>query len=80
MNGDHADAVLLLARTLHPNADHATLTGIDATGADLAVTTKSQELSARLPFPQPMETAADLHTVFRELVVSARGVADTASS
>ena len=69
MNADHADALLLYATTLagkNPGAWRAS--GIDPEGLDLSC----GDDTARVLFPQPVETPHDLRMTLKDLAARAR--------
>jgi putative heme iron utilization protein len=70
MNADHADALALYARTIAGKPDGVwTATGIDPDGMDLAW----GDLTARIPFAEPVLTPGDLR---KALVVMANAARD----
>ena len=72
MNADHADALDLYARTTagKPAGDWIA-TGIDTEGMDLAC----GDLTARIPFPEPVTTPGGLRQALVRLAEAARGTA-----
>jgi hypothetical protein len=72
MNGDHAEAVRLYARVmLGRSGDGWTLSGIDPDGCDL----RRGATFARLDFPTPVATLADLRQALVDLAARARAAA-----
>lgn len=71
MNGDHADALRLIATRMLAGADGAwRLTGVDPDGCDLAL--GGQTL--RLAFPAPVTTVAGIRSALVEISQSARKI------
>ena len=69
MNTDHADALALYGRVLAGQPAGAWLaTGLDPEGMDLAC----EDLTARLPFPEPITSPGDLRKVLAALATRAR--------
>ncbi len=72
MNADHSDALDLYARALAGKPGGAWIaTGIDSEGMDLAC----GDLTARIPFPEPVATPGALRQALLQLAVTARGQA-----
>lgn len=72
MNADHADALSLYAQVIAGKPAGAwTVTGLDPDGMDLAW----EDLTARIPFPEPVTTAHDLRKVLVKLANAARASA-----
>ncbi len=73
MNGDHAQALLLLARVLgHVDAEAATMTAVDRLGFRLRVRTGERLHGLRLTFPREVRSAETARTVLIEMVRAAR--------
>jgi putative heme iron utilization protein len=71
MNSDHADAVRLYATRLAGEADGAwRASGLDPEGIDLAL----KDRAARVVFPRPAQTGADLRAILAELAAQARAL------
>ncbi len=69
MNADHADALALYAHVLAGKPEGAWIaTGLDPDGMDLAC----GDLTARIPFPEPITTPGDLRKVLVALAARAR--------
>jgi putative heme iron utilization protein len=69
LNGDHADAVLRMARTLagHTDATDAVCLRVDRYGLDLGVTTPRGRTPARVGFELPLTAPDDLEPATIEL-------------
>lgn len=78
MNDDHAEANLLYAQRLAalPDATGSTMTGIDRYGVTLRVTTPTAARLARIPFPEPLASAADARPAVIALLDRARSTGD----
>jgi putative heme iron utilization protein len=74
MNNDHAEAVLLYAKTFGglPQATAANMTGIDETGMDLDVTCENKSARVRIAFDQPLQSAGDTRRVLVDMAATAR--------
>ena len=74
MNNDHADAVLLYAKTFGglPQASAAIMTGIDETGMDLHVTCDDKSTRVRIAFDQPLRSTGDARRVLVDMAMTAR--------
>ncbi len=74
LNEDHADSVLLWARTLGGYADalEATCEAIDRYGVDLRVQTPRGQAPIRVGFAEPAESPADLRSATVALARAAR--------
>jgi putative heme iron utilization protein len=69
MNNDHAESVRLYATHFAGEKDGAwRATGLDPEGIDLAL----GDLTARVAFPRPARTAAELRAVLAEMAATAR--------
>jgi putative heme iron utilization protein len=75
LNADHADALLDIARALGgaPDATQARCTGLDRLGMELSVLTGAGSALCRVPFPEPLTSAAQLRAATVELTRRARG-------
>ncbi len=74
MNADHADAMLLLARTQAGlEATEATMTGVDRLGFSLRLTTGDGMKGARINFLREVTDAEGARTVLVEMVRQAQG-------
>ncbi|WP_421657584.1 DUF2470 domain-containing protein [Leptothermofonsia sp. ETS-13] len=76
MNDDHADAVLLYAKTF-ANAGEATaakMLSIDALGMDLLTQVNGTETSVRIEFDHPLQGAEDAHHTLIDMVKLARQI------
>ena len=80
LNEDHADSVLLWARTIGGYADAAiaTVEAIDRYGVDLRVTTPRGEAPARVGFAAPATSPGGLRSATVELTERARTFESTA--
>ena len=76
MNGDFADALLLVGRALspHPEATAVELTGVDAGGVDAIATDDTGAHRVRIEFDDPVLLAEDLTMALLGLVTKAREV------
>lgn len=74
MNDDHAEAVLLYAKTFGalPQATAATMTAIDETGMDLHVTCGDQTTRTRIAFDKPVRNSADARRTLIDMAAVAR--------
>lgn len=74
MNNDHAEAVLLYAKTFGglPQATAANMTGIDETGMDLNVTCDNKSACVRIAFDQPLQSTGDARRVLVDMAAAAR--------
>lgn len=74
LNADHADALLLLARTLsgHTDAERATCVGADRYGLDLELVTPRGRTAARVGFAQPVREPDGLRAATVATVARAR--------
>ncbi|OBK76720.1 HugZ family protein [Mycobacterium sp. 1274761.0] len=74
LNGDHAESLYVMARTLGgvPDATAATCTGADRYGLDLAVQTPRGTSYARVAYAAPIESTDDLRSATTELADRAR--------
>ncbi|AZO13155.1 MULTISPECIES: HugZ family protein [unclassified Mesorhizobium] len=69
MNADHSDAIALYARHFAKvEGDGWIATGFDADGMDLACA----DMTCRVFFPQPLETAGELRSMLVEMARTAR--------
>lgn len=74
MNGDHAAALLTLARaSAHEGATEATMVGIDRLGFKLRLRDAERIHSVRIPFPREVRTPAQCREVLIEMLSAARG-------
>lgn len=76
MNGDFADALLLVGRALsdRPEASRVELTGVDRGGVDAIATDDGGEHPVRIEFDEPVLLSEDLTTALLGLVTRAREV------
>lgn len=74
LNKDHGEALLAIARELGGarGAVCAVCAGIDRYGIDLSCTGAGQSAAARVPFPAPLQKAADVRPATIELATRAR--------
>ncbi|MBL4775874.1 MAG: DUF2470 domain-containing protein [Mariprofundus sp.] len=73
MNNDHADALILLAKHQGGiDADEVRMIGVDRLGFDVKVHIGEQLRSARISFPNSVDDAADVRSVFVAMVQQAR--------
>jgi len=74
MNAEHADDLLLFAQVYGgaSGATEARMTGIDAEGIDLAVTSDGNERDVRIDFEEPLHTPEDAHRTLVDMALSAR--------
>ena len=74
MNADHADAMILLARThAHLEATEVTMTSVDRLGFTLRLKTEQGMKGARINFPGEVTTAQETRKALVEMVKLARG-------
>ncbi len=80
LNGDHADALLVIARTLggYPDATTARCCGLDRRGIDLALDTPRGRAPTRIAFGTELDDAAQLRPATVELTRRARAIAGAA--
>ena len=76
MNRDHAEALVLLARTFGEAAEQAAITSVDRLGFHLHIKTGERSRGARIPFTREVRTARDARAMFLEMVreAQARGL------
>jgi putative heme iron utilization protein len=74
LNGDHADALLVIAQALggYPDATAASCSGLDRLGIDLAVDTPRGRAPARVAFPDALAASSQLRAATVELTRRAR--------
>ncbi len=74
MNDDHADAVLLYARTFGKAAEAtaAKMLAIDAQGMDLLTQINGTEAPVRIEFDHMLQDAEDAHHTLIDMVKQAR--------
>lgn len=74
MNEDHADAVLLYARTFADTAEatSAEMLKIDAEGMDLRVRNNDLEEPVRIAFDHTLKDAEDAHHTLIDMIKQAR--------
>ncbi len=74
MNDDHADAVLMYAKTYGqtPAATAATMKAIDAEGMDLEAQLAGEATPIRIPFEPPLEDAKAAHVRLVEMLKANR--------
>jgi putative heme iron utilization protein len=77
LNGDHADACLLMARHLgeRPDAESVTVTGLDRYGMDMVAAGPGGRGRVRLPFDEPVATADEVRAATVTLTRRARAAA-----
>ncbi|MEO1592746.1 MAG: DUF2470 domain-containing protein [Cyanobacteria bacterium J06632_22] len=70
MNDDHADAVLMYAKTYGqtPAATAATMKSIDTNGMDLEAQLEGEATAVRIPFDPPLENAKAAHVRLVEML------------
>ena len=75
LNADHADALASMARAFggYPDTDTAVCTGIDRYGLDVRVHTPRGVAYTRVGFPEPLQSADQLHSVTADLARAASG-------
>jgi putative heme iron utilization protein len=78
LNADHADALLLIARTLsgHADAEGATCVAADRYGLDLDLVTPRGRTGARVGFEEPIAEPDGLRAATVAMVSRARDLAD----
>ncbi|HTR75583.1 MAG TPA: DUF2470 domain-containing protein [Solirubrobacterales bacterium] len=78
LNADHEDALVDMARALAgcPEATGARCLDADRTALTLLVATPTDELTVRVPYDEPIETAAGLRKATVKLAHRARAVLD----
>jgi heme iron utilization protein len=78
LNADHADALLLVARTLsgHTDAEGATCVAADRYGLDLDLVTPRGRTAARVGFEEPIGEPDGLRAATVAMVTRARSLAD----
>ena len=74
MNDDHADAILLYAKTFGnaPNSTSARMVSIDPEGMDLTALIESKSTPLRVHFDHVLENSEDAHHTLIEMVKQAR--------
>jgi putative heme iron utilization protein len=74
MNADHADSMILLAKT-HAGiaATEAAMTSVDRLGFTLRLKTEDGMKGARINFPREVHTAMETRAVLVEMVRAAKG-------
>jgi heme iron utilization protein len=73
MNRDHADALILLARsTGESDAEHAIMTAIDRLGFHLRLRSGERIYGVRLAFPREVRSGAEVREVLVQMVHDAR--------
>lgn len=74
LNGDHADALLEMARALggQPEASAARCVDADRTGLDLVATTPVGEVDVRLSYEEPIDEPSGLRMATVKLAQKAR--------
>jgi heme iron utilization protein len=73
MNGDHAAALLTLARAAsHEGATEATMVGVDRLGFKLRLRDAERLHAIRIPFPREVRTSEQCREVFIEMLRDAR--------
>ncbi|MEO0539446.1 MAG: DUF2470 domain-containing protein [Cyanobacteria bacterium P01_A01_bin.105] len=78
MNDDHADAVLMYAKTYGqtPTATAATMKSIDVEGMDLEAQVEDAPTAVRIPFDPPLADAKAAHVRLVEMLKANRPEAD----
>jgi putative heme iron utilization protein len=76
LNADHADSLMLTARTLsgHPDAEQAPCVGADRYGLDLDLVTPRGRTAARVGFAEPVREPDGLRAATVAMVARARGL------
>lgn len=74
MNDDHADAVLLYARTFgkSPEATEAQMLAIDPQGMNISARVNGTAVPVRIEFERALENAEDAHQTLIAMVKQAR--------
>jgi heme oxygenase (biliverdin-IX-beta and delta-forming) len=74
MNRDHADALVVFARSLAgaPEAEAATMVAVDRLGFRLRIRTGGRLHAERIPFPEEVATADDTRRVLIRMLQDAR--------
>lgn len=74
MNEDHADAVLLYAKTFGqtPNAETAILDSIDEAGMNLSATIEGTSFPLRITFDHLLQDSEDAHQTLIAMLKQAR--------
>lgn len=73
MNGDHADALKLLASVhVSPDVDEAMMTAVDRLGFQVRLKTGNRVHGARIPFSHEARSADEARTILVEMVAKAR--------
>jgi putative heme iron utilization protein len=74
MNEDHADAVVLYARTFgnSPDSEAAKMLSIDALGMNLMTQVKGESLPMRIEFDHVLKDSEDAHHTLIAMVKQAR--------
>ena len=81
MNEDHADALVLLARTSgHPTCEQARMTAVDRLGFHAALQTSEGPRGLRLAFPAEVRSANQCREALVQLVQAARAAPEGPSS